>query len=338
MRENAGKTGVIAGLASNIGKSFGYLKPFGDRVCYRDKKIWDYDAEVIDAIFGLKESPVDMSIGFDHSKLRYMFDEKSTSETLLKMKERVSAGRDVLFVESGRDAIYGTSVHLDAISLARSLDARLVIVISGDEDTILDDIMFAKAHLQTPEKNFAGVIINKVQSLEEFNRACLDKITEMGVKVLGVLPHTPALGHFTVDFLHNHLRSRLVTGAASLGEKIQTILIGAMSYNELMGRPALQEKDILWITSGDRSDIILAALEASTSCIVLTNSVLPPPNIISKVQERGVPLLMVRTDTFQTAKRIDDMVPLLSAGDSEKVALLKKLAAEHLKLDEIIKG
>ena len=40
--ENAGKTSLIVGLGRAIsGKKFGYLKPFGDRLLYRKKRLWD---------------------------------------------------------------------------------------------------------------------------------------------------------------------------------------------------------------------------------------------------------------------------------------------------------
>ena len=42
-KPNAGKTSVIVGMAKGLNKSFGYLKPLGDRLIYRKKRIWDYD-------------------------------------------------------------------------------------------------------------------------------------------------------------------------------------------------------------------------------------------------------------------------------------------------------
>jgi hypothetical protein len=42
--ENAGKTSFVVGLARAINGKFGYLKPFGDRLIYRKKRLWDHDA------------------------------------------------------------------------------------------------------------------------------------------------------------------------------------------------------------------------------------------------------------------------------------------------------
>ena len=80
--ENAGKTSFIVGLGKVIGRKFCYLKPFGDRLIYRKKRLWDYDSALITNIFGLEQSSDEMTIGFEHSKLRYMYDEAGTKAKL----------------------------------------------------------------------------------------------------------------------------------------------------------------------------------------------------------------------------------------------------------------
>ena len=82
--------------------------------------------------------------------------------------------------------------------------------------------------------------------------------------------------------------------------------------------------------------MILASLESDTSGIILTNNILPPSNIISKASERNIPLLMVFADTYQTAKQIESLEPLLTKDDAEKVDLLQQLAKKHLNLNEIM--
>ncbi len=68
--KGAGKTSVIVGLAKALQKPFGYMKPLGDRMIHREKKIWDYDVDLVLGLFGIKEDPDELTIGFDHSKLR----------------------------------------------------------------------------------------------------------------------------------------------------------------------------------------------------------------------------------------------------------------------------
>ena len=51
LRKDAGKTSFIVGVAGASEKRFGYLKPFGDRLPYRKKRLWDYDAAVCTTLF-----------------------------------------------------------------------------------------------------------------------------------------------------------------------------------------------------------------------------------------------------------------------------------------------
>ena len=91
------------------------------------------------------------------------------------------------------------------------------------------------------------------------------------------------------------------------------------------------------ITGGDKSDMILAALERDTAGIIITNDIVPHQNIISRANERGIPILLVGMDTFKTAKTIDDMEALLKKDDTEKIQLLSQLIKEHTRVEDFLK-
>jgi BioD-like phosphotransacetylase family protein len=336
VRKSAGKTSAIVGITAAAKKKIAYAKPFGERMLYRKKRLWDYDSSLISALFGLKEDPVDMSIGFDHSKLRYMYDEEGTRKKLMETIGNVADGRDVLFIEGGRDLSYGISVHLDTLSLAKYTGGKLFIVVSGDDDSILDDLLFLKRHVNLAGVNLNGVIINKVQNLEEFQSTHLPAIRQMGIPVMGVIPYQSELTQFTVSFLSERLFAKVLCGEGGLNRVVKNILIGAWSANVFLQNPLFKKENKLVITGGDRTDMILASLESDTSGIILTNNILPPSNIISKASERNIPLLMVFSDTYQTAKQIESLEPLLTKDDGAKVEMLKALFQKHVNVQEIL--
>ena len=336
LRKNAGKTTVMVGLAKALNKKIGYLKPFGDRLIYNKKRLWDYDSALIANTFALSENPEDMSIGFDHSKLRYMYDEKVTREKVLDLAANMAQGKDLLFVEGGRDLAYGISVYLDAVSLARYLGGNLVIVISGDENTVFDDITYVKKNMDLSGINFKGIIINKVQNMDDFKETYLPQIQKIGVPVLGVIPYQKDLTYFSVSYLSERLFAKVVTGEGHLNRTVKNIFIGAMSVNAALQQPLLKKEGILMITGGDRTDMILVALDYQVTGIILTNNVVPPSHIISKATERKVPMLMVPYDTYETARRIDNMEPLMTKDDKQKIELLGKLIQENVNIQEIV--
>jgi uncharacterized protein len=334
MRKSAGKTSVIVGIAAALNRKMAYIKPFGERMLYRKKRLWDYDSALITNLFGLKEDPVDMSIGFDHSKLRYMYDQEGTQKKVLETIANIGKDKEILFIEGGRDLSYGMSVYLDTLSLAKYSGSRLVMVISGEEDTILDDILFLKKHVDLAGVNLSGVIVNKVQNVEDFQTTHLPVIQKLGVRVLGVIPYQSDLTYFSVYYLADRLFAKVITGEGGLKKVIKNIVIGAWSANIFLQNPLFKKENKLVITGGDRTDMILAALEGDTSGIILTNNILPPSNIISKASEKNIPLLMVFSDTYQTAKQIESLEPLLTREDADKVDLLKEMMEKHVPLNE----
>jgi BioD-like phosphotransacetylase family protein len=336
MRKGAGKTSTIVGIAGALNRKMAYIKPFGDRMLYRKKRLWDYDSALISSLFGLKEDPVDMSIGFDHSKLRYMYDEEGTQKKLLEIIGSIGSDKETLFIEGGGDLAYGISVHLDTLSLVKYTGSKLFIVASGEEDTIIDDLLFLKRHVDLAGVKLAGVIINKVQHLDEFQSTHLPAIEKEGIRVVGVLPFQSELTYFSVYSLSERLFAKVITGEGGLKRVVKNIIIGAWSANVFLQNPLFKKENKLVITGGDRTDMILASLESDTSGIILTNNILPPSNIISKASERNIPLLMVFADTYQTARQIENLEPLLTKDDAEKVDLLQQLAKKHLNLNEIM--
>jgi len=334
MRHNAGKTSVIIGLANALNKKTGYIKPFGDKLLYRKKRLWDYDAALIANIFSLEEPPEDMSIGFNHSRLLYVLDRESTKNKVLELQGRVDKNTDVIFVESGKDISYGVSVNLDAMSLAAFLEAQLIVVISGNEETVLDDITFLVKHIDTSGVNLKGVILNKIPNAADFIDIHLPKIKQTGINILGVIPYYDELPRFSIQYLAERLFAKVITCSSQLNRNAKNIVIGAMSVTAAMENPAFHLENKVLITSGERSDMINAAMETHSAAIILTNNIMPSQDVISKATELEIPLLLVTSDTYSIAKQIDSMDPLLTKDDADKITLIEKMIHGHVNLSE----
>lgn len=335
MRQGAGKTSVIIGLARAFNKNTGYMKPFGERLIYKKKQLWDYDAALIANIFEMDVQGENMSLGFHPLKLMSMLDETSTGERLRELFTEIGDKKDIVFIEAGKDITYGSSIYLDAVSLAKSLDANLLVVASGSEDTIFDDITFLKKRVQLENITLAGVIINKVVNMSEFNDVYLPGIKKMDVNVAGIIPYYKELSFFSVRYLADKLFAKVIAGENNLEGIIENVFIGLASVTEASKEPEFQAKNKIVITSGDRSDMIVAALDTRSAAVVLTNNILPQANIIAKAEQMNIPLLLVPFDAFSTAKKIDDMEPLPTKNDKEKISLVEKMIREHVDIDKI---
>ncbi len=336
LNKNAGKTGIIIGLGKVLNKKIGYLKPFGDRLLYRKKRLWDFDSAVISKIFDIEESPEGMSLGFDHSKLRYMYDESNIIEKIKLLVESINSEVDVLFIESGKQIMHGISVNLDALTVAKAADAKLIVVVSGDNDDIVDDLQYFKKHTSLKGIDFAGVVVNKVKDVDDFKMVYEEILSEIGINLLGVIPFEAELTYPSVQLISDMLMAKVISGENALNNIVREVFIGAMSGDAATRLEKFKNKNKLIITSGDRSDMILAALETHCMGIVLTNNLLPQPNIISIASEKEVPLLLVHSDTHKAAKKISQMVPLVDAGDEQKIKILEDSIRNHTNLIDLI--
>lgn len=336
LRESAGKTSIITGILSVIDKSCGYMKPLGDRLIYRKKKNWDYDANLIIDIFNLDQEPESITLGFSHSKLRHMYNQERTEKTLVEMARKIGSKKDILIIEGGKDLTYGSSIHLDSLSVSRYTGGRLYIVVSGDNDTVIDDITFINKHIKTADVDFAGVIINKIADIDDFENTLLGTITGMGIAVLGIIPYREMLTHCTINYLAERLFAKVIAGDGGLSNTAENIFVGAMSPTEAMRIPLFNKANKLLITGGDRSDMIIVGMDTESAGIVLTNNILPPPNIISMANERNIPILLVSQHTFAVSKQIDDMEALLTKDSTKKIELLAELIKKHVKINDII--
>jgi hypothetical protein len=334
VEKSSGKTGVIVGLKAALGKPAGYMKPFGDRLRYLKKRLWDYDSALITQMWDLKENPEDISIGFEHIKLQYKYDAVTIEEKLCEMANRTGAGKDILFVEAGNHLHYGLSVNLDALTMARALKAELVVVAGGPEGVVADDLAALKKNTNLEGITLKGVIFNKIHDLEDFKETHLPRLSALGLPILGCIPNEPKLTHFTMGYLAEILFSKILAGEQGLSNVVEHIVIGAMSVGSALRQTSFNKHKKLVITPGDRTDMIQAALEGGTSGIILTNNILPPASVISRAEAEKTPLLLVSSDTYQTAKQVDSLEPLLTKDDHAKAELLERLVRDHVDLSK----
>lgn len=83
--------------------------------------------------------------------------------------------------------------------------------------------------------------------------------------------------------------------------------------------------------------MILAAIESNTAGIILTNNIVPPPNIISRASERNIPLLLIPQHTYHISRQMDNFETLVTKEDTEKLQLLSHLAKKYVNIDLLLK-
>jgi BioD-like phosphotransacetylase family protein len=340
--ESSGKTAIalaLGSLATDRGQSVGYMKPKGTRLQTNTGKTLDTDPMLarevldIDAEMGNLE-PVVYSPTFIEGAIRRRDDPAEIHGAVVESFERLAEGRDTMVIEGGGQLTTGGIVDLTDPDVAELLDARVILVVDyddpGDVDGVLGDARVIGDRL-------AGVVFNRVTDAarDTLEGDVVPFLERRGVPVLGVVPRTPDLAGVTVGDLADELGAEPLTDAATDGV-VERFLVGAMGADEAL-HSFRRAKDAAVVTGGDRPDIHTAALEApGVTCLVLTGGFRPSPAVLGKAEERGVPMLLVGSETLPTVERLEGIVRGGRTRDQRTVERMSELLYEHANVGDLI--
>jgi len=321
----AGKTTVALGIAKKFGGKVGYMKPLGDNQIYKKKRLVDYDAALFKEVFGIEEEVDEFTLGFHHSKIIHAFSD--INKEVEERYKRLSSNKDLFIIEGGENLVRGNSLGLDPLSVASILDAYVLFVLSGDVYDMIDCLSFAECATKNAGVKIAGAVINKVR--EENIEKIEKEMESKGIPLLGTVPYINELDAMKVRYVADKLFARVVAGEDGLEREVRNILIAALSVPEILRHPDFKKDDKLIITGGDRSDVIAASIDDErTSCVVLTNNIVPPSNILAKADRKDIPLLSIRSDTYTAARKVESIESIILPDEEKKVKKIEEAAAE----------
>jgi BioD-like phosphotransacetylase family protein len=159
-------------------------------------------------------------------------------------------------------------------------------------------------------------------------------LERLGLPVLGTMPRSPLLRSVTVEELCRRLQARVLCCAERLDLLVETLSIGAMNVNSAM-EFFRRRRNMAVVTGADRTDIQLAALEASTQCLILTGVGDPLPQLISRAEELDVPVLKVEHDTLTTVEVIEAAIGQVRLHENVKATYAVRLVEEHCRFERL---
>ncbi|MEW6586040.1 MAG: phosphotransacetylase family protein [Nitrospirota bacterium] len=329
-----GKSLVSMGLGHRFkrdGLRVGYFKPVGILPIKVDNILTDTDAWRIRRALELKDSLSDICpvvLTQELAVKSYLKDIKGLMARILSSFRRLSADKEIMLI-GGYGSIYtGSYLGLQGLQIIKRLGARAVIVVKYEGEYIVDYVLQAKKDLKD---RFVGVIINKVH-IEQ--KAAVDEyvlpfLKRKGVDVLGVLPHDSVVGAITVEELNEMLGGKFLCSHDHGNNLVEQFLIGAMQVDKAIEYFKKTRNNAV-IVGGDRADIQLSAIESGSVCLILTGDLYPGEMIISRAEEKNIPILVVREDTYSIAKKLEKLSVRLRLRDMVKVERGMNLVSEHV--------
>ena len=331
---NSGKSMITMGLGLHLreqGRKVGYLKPVGRSPMAQQGRLADGDVEFMKRVLSLDEPldemcPVVITQDLVNQGLR-----GDLPDVLPRIQEafrRVAQGKDVVLVGGAGSLTEGMFLGLAGLRLVKALDLPILLIDPYLTEVCVDCILSAREALGD---RLVGVVLNRVTpaSLAEVVGAVVPFLQRRGIPVLGTIPHDLLLDAITVRQLHGVLGGRVLCAGDRLDEFVERFSVGAMDVEAAFSYFSKQPNKAV-ITGGHRSDILMAALETSTRCLVLTGDQDPNDLILSRAVERGIPVLVVPYDTLSTVERLEGVLGRIRIREERKVARARQLIDAHL--------
>ncbi|MHA2251057.1 MAG: DRTGG domain-containing protein [Candidatus Kariarchaeaceae archaeon] len=299
-----GKTTFTFALALKFkqeGKNVGYFKPISDTEVDTDAK----DAKE------LLEMQEEESIICPSLVSTYEYDmtdeqKESVKQSILDAYKKLNANYDILLIESCRMVHRLVYLGLSTKELAQMLDAKVLILTSGEEVEDADRLILTTDYLKEAGISVLGGILTLVpqELFELFKTTICPKLTEQfNIKTFGLVPDRTSLVAPTVKEIKEVLNAKVLAGKKYMNKLVENYMVGAMEPESAL-KYFRRSINKAVITGGDRPQLALAAMETDTSVLVLTGSLHPPAMVLARAEEAKIPVLLVVGDTYSTVKRL----------------------------------
>ena len=350
-RQNDSKTTASLGLLAALQQVYpriGYIKPVGQRFVEIEEQKIDEDTVLMDRVYRLNCPLVDMSPIAVEPDFTRKYLESSNYDALVKRIQkafdRVAWEKDLVLCEGSGHAGVGSVFDLSNARVAKLLGAKVVIVTQGGIGKPIDEVSLNQALFEKEGVEIIGVILNKVLGkkidyITEFARRGLKR---KGLELLGVVPHQPVLSQPTMELIREELNVEVLNQSDGLHNSVQEVLIGAMGVHNALH---LFKKGVLIITPRDRKDIILAVAstlsdegDRGLAGMILTRNLKPSKESQKVLGKMPFPVLSAAEDSYDVASRVHDLTVKIRPDDTQKIALIRDLIAQHVDTNKILEA
>jgi len=349
VEEHSGKSLIVLGMMEAILNhlpNVGYFKPIitlnGAKEDGTQEK--DPHIQLILKRFNMSMS-YEEAYGFSGSELADNLAAKSdvvVIDALIEKYKQIEDTYDFTIVEGTDYAGKSSIFEFDAnILIPKNLGIPLIMVVSGENKTVEEVAKFTLAAYEGFKKGNVEVVAvminraraNQLQELTSAIRRYLPQST-----ILSVIPETTKLNSPTFREVHENLGAKALFGIDRHDNPVDHTIVGAMQLHHFLD---YLKDNTLIVTPGDRSDIIIGALQANLSRnyprlsgIMLTGGFEPEPTVSRLIEglQTVAPISVVPSGTYDTANRVGSVRSELYADNTRKVELAIRTFEEHVDL------
>lgn len=332
-----GKSAVCAALLDQFqqrGHTIGYMKPVSVSVTQTEDGAVDADAQLMRDLFHLQVdskavAPVLVTTSLLEQVLRGQTPD--FHDTLLQAYKQVGAGKAMVVLEGANTWAEGALLGLSADQVSDLLDAPVLLVNRYRTMASVDIIMAVQRYLG---KRLVGVVLNQVfdSQMEFVQQTVVPFLEKANIPVVGIIPRDTEIEAPTVADVVEQINAEMVS-EGDYARLVENLSVGAMSADAALGFFRRKPNKAV-ITGGDRADLQMAALETSTSCLILTGNLRPAPAIVTQAQQRNVVIVVTPNDTLTTVHQLEEIIGQVRFS-SAKRERFSQLAGQHMDLDRL---
>jgi len=347
----SGKSIIALGIVNMLlakARKVGYFKPI---INDDPKGKRDVDIETIVHHFGLPIAYDDTYAFTRQQAMRQMEGENRGDliNTVIRKVKKLEETYDFTVIEGSDYLGEGTAFEFETnVSIAKNLNAPVVMVISGENKTTAQIVNTAQTVLRnfkSREVQVLAVVANKVKKSMVDDVQLLLSSQLNGGTILSVIPEDKNLQNPTMKEIHEQLGGKLLFGEKQLTNQVDNFVTGAMHLPHFLNHIV---ENVLIVTPGDRGDIIIGALQAGISVnypkiagIVLTAGIEPEEPVIRLLDglQTVLPIISVKEGTFQTTALLGSIKSRISSDNTKKIQLAISTFEKYVdvnKLDEKI--
>ncbi|MEN9250250.1 MAG: phosphotransacetylase family protein [Gloeomargarita sp. GXS_bins_116] len=333
----SGKSTAILGIGRQLQAKhwrIGYGKPVGHSQVTTEPVALDMDGQLAAQVLQLPPDCLAPTLVF----LQDWFKQPERLLQAPSLTAALSAYRnltalDALLLEAPANFHEGYCFGLELARMMQTLNGAVLLVVRVESLLVVDELLMAQAQLGS---RLLGVILNAVPANQPAVPEILVPMLEQrGIPVLGVLPRSRLLRSVRVGELAQQLQAQVLCCPDRLDLLVEHLSIGAMSVNAALDY-FRQGVNMVVITGSGRTDIQMAALEASTQCLVLTGPNDPDPMVVARAEEMEVPILRVDMDTLTAVEIIERAFERVRLQEPVKIQYVQQMIAQHLHLDRLL--
>lgn len=344
---NSGKSIVVLGLMRTflgINPRVGYFRPIID-----DLKEGEVDNHINTVLTHFElDITQEEAYGFTRSEVLTKYNDGKEGEvfdTLIEKFKRLEERFDFIVVEGTDFSDEHSIIEFDInILICKNFGIPAIIVSSGYQkkaSEVTGKTKLAYDTFRSKDVEVSAVVVNK--AAENNLNAVQDKLDFLfGDRIETiVIPEIITLKSPTVREISEYLDGKVLFGEDFLNNLAGNFGVGAMQLHNYLNH--LKDNSLV-VTPGDRSDIILGALQASASSnypkvsgIILTGGIIPESSIMRLIEgvNLNLPVVSVDGGTFEVTNKIGNINSKIYADNAQKINTSIATFEKHVNTDRL---